>query len=302
MTIDIIDRTNATLSPVDLFWGEHTVIGPKLSHIRTAKESEAYLKWRNSLYPLCQEFLELWGDHEGQTVLDFGCGPGTDTLGFLLYSKAARVIGVDVSARALKFAAQRMALHGISPNRVQLILSRDTATRLPLDDRSVDHIYCEGVLHHTTDPQRWLNDFYRVAKPGASGRLMVYNRESIWYHLNVAYEQMVLKGNWKGLTVEEAAAHSTDHAACPIARFYSAPEFSAMCRQAGFRVEYLGGYLAQYEADAFWKLYDEAVGSPRLSEEHKGFLRSTVLDPHGYPAVNGKVAGIGGSYRIWRDG
>ena len=39
----------------------------------------------------------------------------------------------------------------------------------------------------TKDPGRILCEFHRVLKPGGYGRLMVYNYNSIWLHLYVAY-------------------------------------------------------------------------------------------------------------------
>ena len=44
-------------------------------------------------YPLFREFAHPWGDHDGEVVLDYGCGPGNDVTGFLLHTKAKRVIG-----------------------------------------------------------------------------------------------------------------------------------------------------------------------------------------------------------------
>src|SRR5712692_5246523 len=77
-------------TPVDEYWSRNTV---NSTPFQSAEESEAYLKWRNDQYPLFPEFMTIWGDHTGQIVLDYGCGPGNDVTGYLLYSGARKVIG-----------------------------------------------------------------------------------------------------------------------------------------------------------------------------------------------------------------
>jgi len=58
---------------------------------------------------------------------------------------------------------------------------------------------------------------------------MVYNRESIWLHLYTAYDQMILKNAFPGISLEEAFARNSDGVDCPIARCYSAGEFIDLC-------------------------------------------------------------------------
>ena len=50
-----------------------------------------------------------------RTMLDYGCGPGDDLTGLALYSGAAQLIGLDVSATALGLTSRRLALHGVAP-------------------------------------------------------------------------------------------------------------------------------------------------------------------------------------------
>src|SRR5215471_9543353 len=76
----ILVKDDSGATQVDEYWNRHTVhygIGKFVS----AKESRSYLKRRNSEYPMFPELMDLYGDHAGQTVLDYGCGPGDDTTG-----------------------------------------------------------------------------------------------------------------------------------------------------------------------------------------------------------------------------
>ncbi|MET9219194.1 methyltransferase domain-containing protein [Streptomyces sp. NPDC003300] len=108
----------------------------------------------------------------GQTVLDIGCGPGTD-LGALADavsgtgtgSAPGAVIGVDHDQVAVDTARERTA-------------DRDTVTvhlgdvhELPLADGSVDRARTDRVLQHVADPVRALREAHRVLRPG--GRLVL---------------------------------------------------------------------------------------------------------------------------------
>src|SRR5215475_4593523 len=106
-SVDIKQLTNTSLTPVDVYWGEHTVNSVPF---KTADESLKYLQWRSEQYPAFHEFMQLYGNHDDQVVLDYGCGPGNDLVGFLVYTNAKEVIGIDVSEKALGLAMQRLAL------------------------------------------------------------------------------------------------------------------------------------------------------------------------------------------------
>lgn len=285
---------------VDSFWNIHTVIGRQLASVKTAYQDKKYLQWRFSIYPLFKEFMQLWGDHNGQIVLDYGCGPGNDLVGFLLYTKAKKVIRIDISEKALEFASRRLALHRLDPKRVELIRVSDSAGGLPIEDNSVDYIYCEGVLHHTTNPEAILREFHRALKPGSQACIMVYNYDSVYLHLYIAYDQMVLQNKFPDISVDEAFGRTTDTEACPIARCYKAHEFISTCKDAGFRAEYVGGYLSDLELKLLKQYKQSALQDKRLDEEHKDFLRNLTFDEKGYPKYQGKHAGIGGVYRLYK--
>lgn len=288
-------RGSAAATPVDAYWGQHTVNSKPFV---SAVESEQYLEWRFDQYPLFREFMDLWGEHDGQTILDYGCGPGNDVTGFLLYTKAARVIGIDVSRKALELARRRLDLHGIDTSRVTLLHSSDALDLIPLDSDAVDYVNCGGVLHHTSRPDLILSELHRVLKPGGHGRMYVYNRESLWFHLYTAYVKMVVEGHFAGMSVPEAFALNTDGEQCPIARCYTAAEFGALCESAGFEWQYLGGYLSRVELDHYRRYGEEAERSSELASEHRQFLAALDSDERGLPRYRGKHAGIGGSYIV----
>lgn len=283
------------LSEVDAYWSEHTVHSEPF---KTPEDSLKYLEWRFQQYPLFRDFMELYGNHDNEIVIDYGCGPGNDLVGFLVYSKAKKVIGIDVSEKALNLAGLRIELHQVDPSRVELILTSDSNSKIPIADNTVDYIYCEGVLHHTSDPGAILEEFHRTLKQGSHACIMVYNHDSVWLHLYTAYERMIRQNAFPGMDIYEAFSSSTDGVECPIARCYAPDDFMNLCNSMGFDTEYIGGYLSLHELGLLKELGDEAVLDERLADEHKDFLRNLVYDEQGYPKYKGKHAGIGGVYRL----
>jgi arsenite methyltransferase len=104
----------------------------------------------------------------GQTVLDLGCGAGTDLLiAAQMVGPEGRVIGIDMTesmlARARESAAA-MDLHNVEVHQ-SLIES------LPVEDASVDVVISNGVVDLVPDKDAVFGEIDRVLRPG--GRLQI---------------------------------------------------------------------------------------------------------------------------------
>jgi ubiquinone/menaquinone biosynthesis C-methylase UbiE len=281
---------------VEAYWTGHTVNSVPF---QSPEESFQYLEWRFSQYPMFKELTGLWGDHTGKTVLDYGCGPGNDVVGLAAFSNAKKVIAADVSQTAVSLTRHRVWLHDFDPDLVEFMKLEDIPVSIPLADDSVDHINCQGVLHHVTDPISVLDEFFRILKPGGTASIMVYNRESIFFHLVIAFYIQVLSNAHSGKSTEEAYAHYTDGYDCPISIPYRPEVFTSMCENSGFNTKYLGGYLNVQELDSMI-LLGQAISDQRLQDESRRFLMG--LDTSGeYPLSGGMYAGNGGVYLLRKE-
>jgi SAM-dependent methyltransferase/glycosyltransferase involved in cell wall biosynthesis len=110
---------------------------------------------------------------KGRTVLEVGCGTGTDLLQFL--RAGANAFGVDLSSRSVTLAQKRLNLFGFDSGRVVVA----DAESLPFPKDSFDLVYSWGVLHHTPDTVKALDEIYRVLRPGGEARVMLYHRRSL---------------------------------------------------------------------------------------------------------------------------
>src|SRR5262245_36227833 len=99
----------------------------------------------------------------GATIIDIGCGAGTDLLLAARHvGTTGRAIGVDMT-EAMRDRARRGAA-ACSLDSVD-IRSGD-ATRLPIDDGSVDLVFSNGVLNLVPEKERAVAEIARVLKAG----------------------------------------------------------------------------------------------------------------------------------------
>lgn len=295
----VVSSLLSDTTAVDRYWSEH-VVCPK--RFLSAQESEDYLEWRFRAYPLFREFSGLYGEHQDEVILDYGCGPGNDLVGFALYSRATKIIGMDVSRTALQLADERLSLHKVPDGRVELVPLSDAVPTINLPDNSVDFISCQGVLQHVSSPEKILQEFVRVLKPTGRAAIMVYNRNSVWFHLYTAYEKLIVENAFPGADVATAFSMNVDGETCPVARCYTNAEFESICKTAGFEVSYTGGYLSQTEMQALARSLRPAQSDAQLADAHKAFLKGLTFDSRGFPRYQGYHAGIGGVYKLfaWR--
>lgn len=124
---------------------------------------EAYdemFRWRPEMDPLIAPAAVA----PGQTVLDYGCGPG-----WLVVELARRVTetghvhGVDVNAAFLGRAAEHVREAGVEP---RVTLHAIDGHTIPLAAAEVDRVVTKNVLEYVTDLDATMGEFRRVLRPG----------------------------------------------------------------------------------------------------------------------------------------
>ena len=105
---------------------------------------------------------------EGETVLDIGCGAGTDLLlAARRIGPGGRAIGIDMT-EAMRDRA-RSSADGAGLTNVEV--QQADATALPLPDASVDVVISNGVLNLVPEKEKAFAEIHRVLRPG--GRLQL---------------------------------------------------------------------------------------------------------------------------------
>lgn len=106
--------------------------------------------------------------------LEVGCGMGTDAL--QIAKKGIAVTAIDLTEAGIHLAKERFSLYNRSAD-----LRVADAENLPFENTYFDIVYSFGVLHHTPDTQKAINEVYRVLKPGGEAYIMLYNKISLNY-------------------------------------------------------------------------------------------------------------------------
>jgi ubiquinone/menaquinone biosynthesis C-methylase UbiE len=115
----------------------------------------------------------------GLKVLEVGCGLGTDGAQFA--EAGADYTGVDLTEAAVELARKRFELFDL-PGRFQTA----DAENLPFPDESFDLVYSHGVLHHTPETGKAIQEIHRVLRPGGRAVVMLYHRGSYNYRVNIS--------------------------------------------------------------------------------------------------------------------
>ncbi len=103
-------------------------------------------------------------------ALDAGCGPGVCSLA--LAERAARVVAFDLSGDSLR-AARRLA-EGAGAKRIAF--AQGSLLQVPFPDATFDLVWSWGVVHHTADPARALDELARILRAGGTLVLALYWR------------------------------------------------------------------------------------------------------------------------------
>lgn len=133
--------------------------------------------YRDSIEPHIPEVVDFprWS---GRSVLEAGCGIGTDGVRFA--RAGADYTGFDFSPTAVSLARHRFDLEGVRGRFVS-----GSVTQLPLRDETFDLVFSHGVIHHVADTKAAVREFARVLKPGGTALIMVYHRSSLNYHVSI---------------------------------------------------------------------------------------------------------------------
>jgi SAM-dependent methyltransferase len=102
---------------------------------------------------------KLWQSLAGRDVLECGCGAGRFTE--ILVQRGARVTSVDLS-----FAVEANA-ENFPPDESHRIAQADIM-HLPFGQQTFDVVLCLGVVQHTPDPEKTIEELYRFVKPGGT--------------------------------------------------------------------------------------------------------------------------------------
>jgi ubiquinone/menaquinone biosynthesis C-methylase UbiE len=177
---------------------------------------EAQSRARRELEPYIAEFARF-DEGRGLDVLEIGVGMGADHVEWAK-ARPRSLTGIDLTPRAVEHTRTRLGIYGLASD-----LRVADAERLPFADDSFDLIYSWGVLHHSPQTARAVDEVRRVLRPGGRARIMIYHTYSLTgYMLWVRYALLA------GRPFRSLSEIYRDHLESPGTKAYSTSEARAM--------------------------------------------------------------------------
>ena len=149
---------------------------------------------------------------KNKNVLEIGVGNGSHASLLAKYSKS--FTGIDLTEYAVNSTTARFKEFGLNGQ-----IKRMDAENLEFENESFDFVWSWGVIHHSSNTRKILEEIYRVLKPGGETIIMVYYR-SLWsYYFVNGFIHGVLMGKlFKNHSLHSLNQNLTDGA---IARYYT---------------------------------------------------------------------------------
>ncbi len=211
---------NHELQHVLDFWNEASCGERLLLSAQDKSGYRAQMARRYSLEPYIETFASF-DSARGLDLLEIGVGLGADHQRFA--EAGARLTGIDLTKRAVGHTQRRLDLFGLKSD-----LRVGDAEALPFADESFDVVYSWGVLHHSPDTRRAIDETWRVLRRGSVAKVMIYHKHAlVGYMLWLRYA--LLTGRpWRTL-----ADIYANHLESPGTKAYTVDEARELFRRFG---------------------------------------------------------------------
>jgi SAM-dependent methyltransferase len=186
---------------------------------------------RYSTYPWLYDAAEF-RKHQGEKILEVGCGTGCDLLQFAKHGAVAT--GIDLTTTHVELARRRVG--------DLAVVHEADARNLPFEDASFDYVYSHGVLHHSDEPENIVREMFRVLRPGGRINVHVY---AFWSCITL-WGLLRYGGGWKQhIENSEAPVHIDLYTGRKLRRLFG-PGISIQkyeCQPCKFLAPWFGWFL-----------------------------------------------------------
>lgn len=139
----------------------------------SGSEKASYIEQGRIRYELEPYIIEFAGfpSTRDMVVLEIGLGLGADHQRFA--EAGSRLHGVDLTKRAIDHTKKRLELFGLRSD-----LQIGDAENLAFGNGEFDVVYSWGVLHHSPNTQKAIQEVHRVLRSGGTAKIMIYHKWS----------------------------------------------------------------------------------------------------------------------------
>lgn len=139
---------------------------------------------------------------KNKNVLEIGCGIGTAAIMFAKHG--ANYTGIELSDESLKITKKRFEVYNLNGD-----FYNGNAENLSifLKRKKYDLIYSFGVIHHTPNPNKIINEIKKFMNKDSIFKIMIY-----------------AKNSWKNIMIDCNLDQPESQSGCPIATTYTEDE------------------------------------------------------------------------------
>ena len=130
-----------------------------------------------------------------KNVLEIGCGIGTDGIEFI--KNSAKYIGTELSDKSIDIFKKRIEIFNLTKNNPRLFVSNaEQMNNIKKLKVNFDLIYSFGVIHHSPNMKKIINNIYDLSNKKTLIKIMLYAKNSYNnYMLNITnYRYEAQKG------------------------------------------------------------------------------------------------------------
>lgn len=170
--------------------------------------------------------FERW---RGRRVLEIGCGIGT--MARLFAQAGADYTGVELSGESLALTRERFQVYGLGGAFYHCDAEHLTAT-VPVE--AYDLVFTWGVIHHSPNPGRILEQTRSYMRSGTTLKVMVYASNS-----------------WKNYMIQAGLDQPEAQWGCPIAYTYTPEELIHMIGPGFWNIKITQDHIFPYQIEPY---------------------------------------------------
>jgi len=140
---------------------------------------------------------------KNKTCIIIGPGCGEEAMELNLLCKA-KVIGIDISFKSASLTNTLLHKFGDKSG----IGVQGDSRFLPIQSNTIDFVFSSGVIHHSPNIEKSIDEIYRVLKPNGKFCIALYHKHSIvWMKFLL---KAFLRGNWTKKSLNKYTSNQTE--------------------------------------------------------------------------------------------
>ena len=204
--------SETTIDQIRNYWNNRPC---NIRHSTSEVGTEQYFDEVEARKYMVEPHIPLFADFKrwkGKSVLEVGCGIGTDATNFA--RNGADYSAIELSSESMNLAQKRFETFDLKGNFVSGN-AEELSSLVPTSH--FDLVYSFGVIQHTPNHSNVIKEIRKVIKPDGELRIMLY-----------------AKNSWKSIMINEGFDQPEAQSGCPIAFTYTNDEVRYLLK--GFKV------------------------------------------------------------------